>query len=96
MMVRFRALTRPILAALAAECTKATFFVLGEMAAAHPDVVHEIAKQGHTIGTHTWSHPNLKRLSDENMKVQIELGFTAAERAAGGPIARAKPRANAA
>ena len=79
--------TRPILAALAAECTKATFFVLGEMAAAHPDVVHEIAAQGHTIGTHTWSHPNLKRLSDENMKVQVELGFTAVEKAAGSPIA---------
>ena len=79
--------TRPILAALAAECTKATFFVLGEMAAAHPDVVHEIAAQGHTIGTHTWSHPNLKRLSDENMKVQIESGFTAVEKAAGSPIA---------
>ena len=30
---------------------------------------------------------HLKRLSDENMKVQIELGFTAAERAAGRPIA---------
>lgn len=79
--------TRPILAALAAECTRATFFILGEMAAAHPDVVHEIAARGHTIGTHTWSHLNLKRLSDENMKVQIESGFTAVERAAGHPIA---------
>ncbi|HEY7548549.1 MAG TPA: polysaccharide deacetylase family protein, partial [Hyphomicrobiaceae bacterium] len=47
--------TRVILAALAAECTKATFFVVGEMAAAHPEVVKEIADQGHTIGTHTWS-----------------------------------------
>jgi peptidoglycan/xylan/chitin deacetylase (PgdA/CDA1 family) len=76
-----------VLAALAAECTKATFFVVGEMAAAHPDIVREMAVQGHTIGTHTWSHPNLKRLSEAQMKVQIESAFTAAETGAGQPIA---------
>jgi peptidoglycan-N-acetylglucosamine deacetylase len=79
--------TRPILAALAAECTKATFFVLGEMAVANPDVIREIDAQGHTIGTHTWSHPNLKRLSEEKMKAQIESAFTAVETGAGHPIA---------
>ncbi len=79
--------TRAILAALAAECTKATFFVLGEMAAAHPDVVREMDAQGHTIGTHTWSHPNLRRLSDEKMRGQIEAAFIAAETGAGHPIA---------
>jgi peptidoglycan/xylan/chitin deacetylase (PgdA/CDA1 family) len=79
--------TRPILAALASQCTKATFFILGEMAAEFPDVVKEIAAQGHTIGTHTWSHPNLKRLSDEKAQIQIESAFTAVEKAAGEPIA---------
>jgi peptidoglycan/xylan/chitin deacetylase (PgdA/CDA1 family) len=79
--------TRPILAALAAECTKATFFVLGEMAIANPDIIREIDAQGHTIGTHTWSHPNLKRLSDEKMKAQIESAFNAVETGAGHPIA---------
>jgi peptidoglycan/xylan/chitin deacetylase (PgdA/CDA1 family) len=48
--------TRPILAALAAQCTKATFFMVGEMAVEHADVVREVAEQGHTLGTHTWSH----------------------------------------
>lgn len=79
--------TRPILAALAAQCTKATFFVIGEMAAEHPNVVREVAEQGHTIGTHTWSHLNLKRLPDGKMKVQIEAAVTAVEKAAGVPIA---------
>jgi peptidoglycan/xylan/chitin deacetylase (PgdA/CDA1 family) len=79
--------TRAILAALASECTRATFFVVGEMAAAHPEVVREIALQGHTIGTHTWSHANLRRLSEASMKVQIEAAFTEAEKAAGEPIA---------
>ena len=79
--------TRPILAALAAQCTKATFFMVGEMAAEYPDVVREVAAQGHTIGTHTWSHLNLKRLPDDKMKAQIETAFTAVEKAAGTPIA---------
>jgi peptidoglycan/xylan/chitin deacetylase (PgdA/CDA1 family) len=79
--------TRPILAALAAQCTKATFFMVGEMAAEHADVAREVAEQGHTVGTHTWSHLNLKRLTDEKMKVQIEAAFTAVEKAAGVPIA---------
>jgi len=79
--------TRPILAALAAQCTSATFFMVGEMAAEHLDVVKEVAEQGHTIGTHTWSHLNLKRLPDDKMKLQIEAAFTAIEKAAGAPIA---------
>jgi peptidoglycan/xylan/chitin deacetylase (PgdA/CDA1 family) len=79
--------TRPILAALAAQCTKATFFMVGEMAAEHSDVVQEVAEQGHTIGTHTWSHRNLKRLPQDQMKTQIEAAFTAVEKAAGAPIA---------
>lgn len=79
--------TRPILWALAAQCTKATFFVVGEMAAAHPEIVREIALQGHTIGTHTWSHTNLRSVSAETMRAQIEAAFTAVERAADRQIA---------
>src|SRR5262245_60158951 len=52
--------TRPILQALAAQCTKATFFMVGEMAAEHPEMVREVIEQGHTAGTHTWSHVNLR------------------------------------
>jgi peptidoglycan-N-acetylglucosamine deacetylase len=79
--------TRPILAALAAQCTKATFFMVGEMAAEYPNVVREVVEQGHTVGAHTWSHLNLKRLPDDEMKTQIEAAFTAVEKAAGSPIA---------
>jgi peptidoglycan/xylan/chitin deacetylase (PgdA/CDA1 family) len=79
--------TPGILAALAAQCTKATFFLLGEMAVEYPAIVKEIAAQGHTIGAHTWSHPNLKRLSDEQARAQIESAFTIIEKAAGQPIA---------
>jgi peptidoglycan/xylan/chitin deacetylase (PgdA/CDA1 family) len=79
--------TRQILWALAAECTKATFFVVGQMAKAHPDLVRETAIQGHTIGTHTWSHPNLQLEPAENVRPQIEAAFAAVEKAAEQPIA---------
>jgi len=79
--------TEAILAALAAECTKATFFVVGEMAAAHPEIVRAIDAAGHTIGTHTWSHRNLRRLSEAAMIAQIEAAFTATETGVGHPIA---------
>jgi peptidoglycan/xylan/chitin deacetylase (PgdA/CDA1 family) len=79
--------TRSILAALAAQCTKAVFFMVGEMAVAYPDVVREVVAQGHTVGTHTWSHANLKARSFDGIKMQIETAFTAVEKAAGVPIA---------
>jgi peptidoglycan/xylan/chitin deacetylase (PgdA/CDA1 family) len=79
--------TREVLAALAKECTKATFFVVGEMVALHPEVVKEVAAQGHTIGTHTWSHPNLAKLSLPDVTHEIEATFDAAQKASAEPIA---------
>ncbi|ADJ24199.1 polysaccharide deacetylase [Hyphomicrobium denitrificans ATCC 51888] len=79
--------TRKILAALAKECTTATFFVVGEMVAVHPEVIKEIADQGHTIGTHTWSHPNLARRDIDDVKHEVEATFNAAQKASPTPIA---------
>jgi peptidoglycan/xylan/chitin deacetylase (PgdA/CDA1 family) len=64
--------TQKILAALKAQCTKATFFNVGEMVKQYPDVAREVQAEGHTIGTHTWSHPNLGRMSLARAKRQIE------------------------
>jgi peptidoglycan/xylan/chitin deacetylase (PgdA/CDA1 family) len=55
-----RPYTQPVLDALVAHCTKATFFIVGRMVVADPEMVKEIARRGHTIGTHTWSHQNFK------------------------------------
>jgi peptidoglycan/xylan/chitin deacetylase (PgdA/CDA1 family) len=49
--------TNHVLDTLAHECVKATFFLVGEMAMNYPDVVRRIKAAGHTIGTHTQSHP---------------------------------------
>lgn len=41
---------------LKAECVRATFFLVGRNAASHPDFVRQLAADGHTIGSHTFSH----------------------------------------
>ncbi len=81
-------ITKPILDILDRFCTKATFFSVGKMAAAYPENVREILRRGHTLGTHTWSHPmSLPRLRFEAARDQIESGFAAVAVAAGQPIA---------
>ncbi|MEM6497465.1 MAG: polysaccharide deacetylase family protein [Pseudomonadota bacterium] len=79
--------TRRVLKALKDHCTKATFFMVGRMAVADPAMVREVAAQGHTIASHTWTHKNLKRWSQGRAKGEIELGISAIEKALGKPIA---------
>lgn len=80
--------THAVLEALAAQCTKATFFSIGKMAAGLPEIIRDVAKAGHTIGTHTWSHADLSKLKTEaDWKAEIEKGASAVKRAVGGPIA---------
>lgn len=50
---------------------KATFFLLGRNASYYPEIVRQIKEQGHEIGNHTWSHPNLRVLSFERQKEQL-------------------------
>ncbi len=80
--------TTPILDTLDLFCTKATFFAVGEMALSYPATLKEVLARGHTIGTHTWSHPNnLSRLPFEKAKDEIERGFAAVTLSAGTGIA---------
>ena len=81
-------ITKSILDTLDQYCTKATFFSVGQMALAYPEYPKEVLARGHTLGSHTWSHPmNLSRLSFEKAKDQIERGQAAVALAAGQPIA---------
>jgi hypothetical protein len=54
--------TRRVLAALAHECVRATFFLIGKPASLFPDLVRRIAAEGHTVAHHTWSHRSLMRI----------------------------------
>ena len=76
--------TPKILAALAAECVRATFFLIGKPASAHPDLVRRIAAEGHTVGHHSWSHPNLGQLKPDEAVEQIDRSIAADEMALHG------------
>lgn len=49
--------TNRVLDALAAECVKATFFLVGRQANAFPDMVRRVYNAGHSIGSHSQNHP---------------------------------------
>ena len=78
--------TPKVLAALARECVLATFFMIGRSASAHPELVRRIAALGHTVGHHTWSHPNIKYMKPDAAVADIDKGFAAVEKALHGTV----------
>ena len=42
---------------------RATFFMIGDAAQRHPDLVRQVAQGGHAIGNHSWDHPFFPSLS---------------------------------
>ena len=48
----------------------ATFFVVGEMAARHPGIIRQTMADGHTIGNHTAHHPQLRKMSKEQITAE--------------------------
>lgn len=76
--------TARVLAALAHECVRATFFLIGKHASERPDLVRKIAAEGHTIGHHTWSHRSLMRIKPGETTEEIDRGISAVEMALHG------------
>jgi peptidoglycan/xylan/chitin deacetylase (PgdA/CDA1 family) len=76
--------TSKVLAALAAQCVRTTFFLVGKQARQYPALVRGIAAGGHTIGHHSWSHRNLGRTSPGQAREEIDRGIKAVEEAQHG------------
>jgi peptidoglycan/xylan/chitin deacetylase (PgdA/CDA1 family) len=76
--------TPRLLDALRAHCVKATFFLIGEKAAANPDLVKEISAQGHAIGSHSYRHPNLATLTEAEIVEEMQQGVDAVDTAQKG------------
>ena len=51
---------------------KATFFVVGKHVKWYPDSVIRASKEGHEIGNHTFTHPDISTLSEEQLKSEIK------------------------
>ncbi len=71
--------TPKVLAALAEQCVRATFFLIGKPASEHPELVRRIAAEGHTIGHHTWTHRSLMRIPPGEATSEIDRGISAVE-----------------
>src|SRR6266851_2808654 len=76
--------TPRVLAALADECVRATFFLIGKPASEHPGLVRRIAAEGHTIGHHTWLHRSLMQIPASQTREEIDRGIAADEMALHG------------
>ena len=77
--------TPEVLAALAANCTKAIFFPIGEHTMWAPEILRQVDAAGHTIGSHTWSHKDLSKLAAQDAKDEIEKGISAVAWGLGHP-----------
>ena len=85
--------TVTILKALRAHCTRATFFPVGKLSVGYPEVLKRVAEEGHTVGSHTWGHPNLagrdrktkKPMTFDAAKDEIERAISGVKFALGRP-----------
>jgi peptidoglycan-N-acetylglucosamine deacetylase len=65
------AYTPQLLDLLARHQARATFFVLGQFAVQHPDLLQRIAQAGHAIGNHSWDHASFPFITGRQRREQI-------------------------
>lgn len=79
------AYTPGILKTLREHDVRAMFFVCGEMATGQRDLLREMADDGHIVGNHTWSHPQLPKLRPSRIRSEMERTSEVIERTLGRP-----------
>jgi len=72
--------TPKILDVLAKYHTPATFFVVGSQVVRNPELAERIVREGHEIGAHTFTHPDLAQIPDwrrnlENSETQLAIAY---------------------
>jgi peptidoglycan/xylan/chitin deacetylase (PgdA/CDA1 family) len=78
------ATTPKVLDALRQQCVRATFFLVGSTAIAQPKLIRRMAAEGHSIGHHTWSHSDLKKVGFAEAVADIDRGIAGDESALHG------------
>ena len=62
---------------------KATFFLIGQNAAANPEIVQRIVAEGHELGNHSWDHKALNKMGADGVKMEIVQTNEAIQQAVG-------------
>jgi peptidoglycan/xylan/chitin deacetylase (PgdA/CDA1 family) len=83
--------TPRLLYLLAGHGVKATFFVLGKHAEAEPALVRRIVAEGHLVGSHSWSHPNLAFTAASRVREEMIRSKQALEDISGAPVKFFRP-----
>ncbi|MFE7192618.1 polysaccharide deacetylase family protein [Kitasatospora sp. NPDC057541] len=63
--------TPQVLSLLSQYGVRATFFEIGQNVAANPEVTRQVGAQGHSVQNHSWSHPDLRKLSKSAFQYQV-------------------------
>lgn len=84
-------LTPKLLDMLRARGLRATFYLIGNRVVQWPDIVRRIAAEGHEIGNHSWSHPNLANYSDAKVMDEIDRTSDAIFKVTGRPPVTFRP-----
>lgn len=83
--------TPAVLDALARHSVRATFFLIGERARLHPAIVRRIAEEGHAIGSHSRSHPDMWTISLGEVRRQYVEGRAMVEDVVGRDVPLVRP-----
>ena len=78
--------TYDILETLSRNGVRATFFVLGLVADAHPQLIRDIASAGHEIGSHGWSHQLIYRQTRDAFALETRRAKAVLEEVLGVPV----------
>lgn len=73
--------TPELLDILAKEKVPATFMLVGRAVKTYPDIVAREVKEGHVLANHTWSHPQLTKISDSKINKEISSTLEAIKKA---------------
>ena len=74
---------------------KASFFMIGANAAAYPDLVKRVFDEGHEIGNHSFTHPNMMHASAERVRLELIACQRALEAVLGRSVTLFRPPFNA-
>jgi peptidoglycan-N-acetylglucosamine deacetylase len=87
--------TSQILAILRKYHVPATFFVIGQNAENHPDLMREMLRDGDEIGSHSYTHPNMGLVSNRRAELELNATQRALESITGRTIRLFRPPFNA-
>jgi peptidoglycan/xylan/chitin deacetylase (PgdA/CDA1 family) len=80
-----------VLEILARHQVRATFFVLADNARRHPEVLRQVAKQGHTVAVHGTSHAKLHHASDAQIESELSTALRELEALGVSPVRLYRP-----